>query len=149
GFLGQQNVSEPFDDISDCESGCQAKKACPLAAAHEKIGSGEAEHERAIYFRLQREIGCKPHGRGAIDPNENRMRRLPFALANIETFVLGGAAPIDPARGLARDERAKLPKSLALADAPSSMDTVQDARGNLSRRGNEAGQSLRHLKRMI
>jgi hypothetical protein len=29
------------------------------------------------------------------------------------------------------------------------MDTMQDARGNLSRRGNEAGQSLRHLKRMI
>ena len=77
------------------------------------------------------------------------MRRFPFALANIETFVLGRAAPIDPARGLARDEGAKLPKILALPGAPSSMHTMQDARGNLSRRGNEAGQSLRHLKRMI
>jgi len=63
GFLCQQNVREPFDDISDRESGRQAKKAHPLAAAHEKIGGGEAEHERAIYFRLQREIGRKPHGR--------------------------------------------------------------------------------------
>jgi hypothetical protein len=77
------------------------------------------------------------------------MRRFPFALANIETFVLRRAAPINPARSLALDEGAKLPKSLALAGAPSSMDTMQDARGNLSRRGNEAGQSLRHLKRMI
>jgi hypothetical protein len=149
GFLCQQNFREPFDDISDRESGRQAKKAHPLATAHEKIGGGEAEHERAIYFRLQREIGRKPHGRGAIDPEENRMRRFPFALANIETFVLRRAAPINPARSLARDEGAKLPKSLALAGAPSSMDTMQDARGNLSRRGNEAGQSLRHLKRMI
>ena len=149
GFLCQQNVREPFDDISDRERGRQAKKAGPLAAAHEKIGGGEAEHERAIYFRLQREIGRKPHGRGAIDPDENRMRRFPFALANIEAFVLGGAAPIDPARGLARDEGAKLPKSLARAGAPSSMDTMQDARRNLSRRGNEAGESLRHLERMI
>jgi hypothetical protein len=148
GFLRQQYVRESFDDISDRESGIQAKKACPLAAAHEKIGGGEAEHERAIYFRLQREIGRKPHGRGAIDPDENRMRRFPLALADIETFVLGGAAPIDPARGLARDEGAKLPKSLALAGAPSAMDAMQDAGGYLSRRGNEAGESLRHLERM-
>ena len=77
------------------------------------------------------------------------MRRFPFALANIETLVFGGAAPIDPARGLARDEGAKLPKSLALASPPSSMDTMQDAQSNLSRRGNEAGESLRHLERMI
>jgi hypothetical protein len=77
------------------------------------------------------------------------MRRFPFALANIETFVLGGAAPIDPARGLARDERAKLPKILTLAGPPSTMDTMQDTRGNFSRRGNQAGESLRHLKRMI
>ncbi|MGH7757396.1 MAG: hypothetical protein ACREM8_14085, partial [Vulcanimicrobiaceae bacterium] len=49
----------------------------------------------------------------------------------------------------ARDEGAKLPKSLALAGPPASMDTMQDAQSNLSRRGNEAGESLRHLERVI
>jgi hypothetical protein len=77
------------------------------------------------------------------------MRRFPFALANIETFVLGGTAPIDPACGLARDEGAELPKSLALAGAPSSMNTMQDAQSNFSCGGNEAWESLRHLERMI
>ncbi len=55
---------------------------------------------------------------GTVDPDVNRMRRLPFPLAHIEALVLGGTAPIDAARRFARDKRAKLPEGLAGARAP-------------------------------
>ena len=131
------------------KAGREAEQADALAAAHEKIGGGEAEHERPIDFWLQRELGGKPHGGGAVDPNINRMRRLPFPLAHIEALVLGRAAPIDAARRFARDERAKLPEGLAGARAPAPMDAMHDARRNLFRTRAKAGKPLRQFQRMV
>lgn len=77
------------------------------------------------------------------------MRRLPFALAHIEPFVLGGTAPIDAVCCLARDERAKLPEGLASARAPASMDAMHDACGGFFRACAEAWKTPRQFKRMV
>ena len=53
------------------------------------------------------------HRGGAVDPEPDGVRRLPFALAHIEPVVAGGAAPVDALRGLAGDEGAELPEALA------------------------------------
>ena len=77
------------------------------------------------------------------------MRRLPFALAHIEPFVLGGTAPIDAVCCLARDERAKLPEGLASSRAPASMDAMHDACGGFFRACAEAWKTPRQFKRMV
>ena len=85
----------------------------------------------------------------AVDPDENRMRRLPFALAHIKALVLGRTAPIDAGRRLARDEGTELPEGLAGARAPSSMDAMHDARRDLFRAAAEARKPLRQFQRMV
>jgi hypothetical protein len=55
---------------------------------------------------------------------------LPFLLADIEVIVARRAPPVDILRGLARDEAAILPKTLAGSRAPPPVQAMDDVGGN-------------------
>src|SRR5262249_8200717 len=70
------------------------------------------------------------------------MRRLPFLFAHIKVFVTGGAAPIDPARGLARQEAAVLPEVFPRSGPSSAVQPVNDGGGDTPGLENEARPGL-------
>ena len=84
------------------------------------------------------------------------MRGFPFLLAHIEMIVARGAAPVDAARRLARNEAAVLPEILARSGAAAAMQPVDDGRGDAARFedqarhgfGERAGLAARALGRL-
>src|SRR5436190_21065662 len=78
------------------------------------------------------------HRRRAVGPQPHRMRGLPFLLAHIEMLVARGAAPVDAARGLAREKAPVLPEILAGAGALAAVQPVNDGRGDAARLEDEA-----------
>jgi hypothetical protein len=142
-----QHLREPLDDAARRQRPRQARHAHALAAAHQKVRDGEAQHEGAVHLGLhgqRRDIG---HGGGAIHPDPDRMGRLPLALAHIDPVIPCRATPIDPRGGFAPDEGAELPEGLAHARPLAPVDAVHDGRRHFLGRHEKGGQSARQIQR--
>ena len=75
-------------------------------------------------FETGARFDAELHRGRAIEPDPNRMRRLPFALTDKSALFACGAAPVDSRRRLARKKGAELPERLARARAPPAMNPV-------------------------
>ena len=142
-----QHLGEALHDAARRQRPCQARHAHALAAAHQKVRDGEAQHEGAVHLGLHGERRDIGHGGGAIHPDPDRMGRLPLALAHIDPVVSRRAAPIDPRGGFAPDEGAELPEGLAHARPLAPVDPMHDGRRHLSRRHEQGGQTARQIQR--
>ena len=142
-----QHLGEPLHDAARGQRPRQAGHAHTLAAAHQKVRDGEAQHEGAVHLGLHgqgRDIG---HGGGAIHPDPDRMGRLPLALAHIDPVVSSRAAPVDPRGGFAPDEGAELPEGLAHASALAPMHAMHRRRRDLFGRDQQGRQAARKIQR--
>src|ERR1700743_832061 len=90
----------------------QARNADTLAAGNQQFSERKGHDQPALQLAVARSFGGKSHRWGAVGPEPDRMRRLPFALAHIEMIVARRSSPIDILRGLAGIETAVLPKAL-------------------------------------
>src|SRR6185295_6927808 len=107
-----------------------ARNADALAPFHQHMGERKADHKGAVELGLPHLRRGEGHGGRAVDPDPDRVRGLPFALAHIEMVVTRRAAPIDPAGRLARHEAAILPEILAWAGAAAAMQAMDGGRSD-------------------
>ena len=111
-----------------------------------KIRQGERQDGGAIDLGAGREARSEGHRRRAIEPDPDRVRGLPFALAHEGAVLARRAAPVDARRRLAGDEGAKLPEGFARARLPSPMDAVHQRVRDLPRGDDEARQARRERR---
>ena len=148
-LLGRHGFSEAFDDVASGERRRQADQPGALAAAHRQISQRERQHRGAVDLGAGRKRRGVGHRRRAIEPDPDRMRGLPFALAHERAVLARRAAPVDPRRRLAGDEGAKLPEGFAWPRLASAMHAMQQRMGDLARRDDEARQARRQRRGLV
>ena len=121
----------------------QARHADALAGLHQNFGQRESDDQASIEFGLLGKLRSERHGRRAIGPQPHRVRGFPFLLAHVEMLVARGAAPVDAARGLARQEAAVLPEILPRAGALAAVQPVDDGGGDAAGLEDETRQAFR------
>ena len=90
----------------------------------QRSAKASASNGRPVDLRRRRETRCELHRGRAIEPDPDRMRRLPLALAHESALFTRRATPVDSRRRLAGEKGPKLPEGLARAGAPPAMNAV-------------------------
>ena len=135
--LGDAACSDPSDER------LSAHETDALAAAGEKFGKRQRQHHGPAFLGHLGERRTKPHRRRQIDPEPDRMRRLPFALAHVEIIGTGRAAPVDEGDRVVLIVVPELPEGLAGSGAAAAMRAVGDGLGDALR----LDQERRHARR--
>ena len=143
GHVVHDRVRHLVEHVAAAGRPHQARHADALAGLHQHLGEREGDDQAAIELGFLRQLRREHHRRRAIGPQPHRMRGLPLPLAHVEMFVAGGAAPVDPARGLARQEAAVLPEILARPGPLAAVQPVDDGGGDAARLEDEARQRVR------
>ena len=81
GGLAQDDLGDLAAGVAPGE-GRAAEQADALAAAGQKLGKGQRQHDGAAFLGDLGERGAEPHRRREIDPQPDRMGGFPFALAH-------------------------------------------------------------------
>ena len=102
--------------------------------------SAKVDDQRALELAVARLFRRERHRGRAVRPQPYRVRGLPFLLADIEMIVARRAPPVDVLRGLAGNEAAVLPETLAGAGAPPAVQAVDHVGGDAARFKHEARQ---------
>src|SRR5262249_18516265 len=84
----------------------------------------------------------------AIGPEPDRVRGLPFLLAHIEVLVARGAAPVDAARRLPRQEAAVLPEIFARTRSFAAVQSMDEGGRDAACLEDEARQGPRKRARL-
>ena len=101
----------PLDHVAAARSAAsgrecrRARRPPPARRRARRRSPGRAR--RLVLRQVRRER----HGGRAVGPDPDRVRGLPFLLADVEMVVAGRAAPVDAARRLARHEAADTARS--------------------------------------
>ena len=128
----------------------QADEAGALAAAHRKFGQRQARApRRGRPWRSAASSEAKAIEARAVEPDPDRVRGFPLALAHEGAVLARRAAPIDARRRLAGHEGAELPEGLARPGPPAPVHAVQQAVGDLPRGDDEAGQPRGKRRRLL
>ena len=75
-------------------------------------------------FETGDETQCELHRGRTIEPDPDRMRGLPLALAHECSLLTRGTTPVNSRRRLAGKKRAKLPECFARAGSPPTMNAM-------------------------
>ena len=112
----------------------------------QRSAKASASKSGPVDLRHRRQTRSEAHRGRAVEPNPDRVRRLPFALAHESALFARGAAPVDPRRRLAREERPKLPEGLARSGAPPAMNAMPHGLRHAAGRDDEARQAGRESR---
>ena len=124
-----------FGHPVDARCGCRSAASGPACRRARRLRPAPRRARRRPPARGRAWSRCasgdaERHRGRAVGPEPDRVRGLPFLLAHVEMVVAGGAAPVDAARRLARDEAAELPEVLARAGAAAAVQAVDDGGGD-------------------
>jgi hypothetical protein len=141
----RQCQRQPFGRVSRGNGFHHAGAADALARAGEDLGQRQHEHQGAALLGDDCNVGLVEHGRRLVGPEPDGVGCFPLAIADIETVVAGGAAPVDTRQRFAFDIGPKLPEGFADAALAAAVPAGDDGVGHAPGFGEAIGQQRRAL----
>src|SRR5262249_32639194 len=136
--VGRDRLGEALNDAWRRQRPGEAEQSRALAPTDAEIGESQRQQGGTVNLRHLRQTRTELHGSRTVEPNPDRMRRLPFPLAHESALFTRRAAPVHSRRRLAGKERPELPKGFARTRTPPAMNAVPHRLGHATGRDDEA-----------